>query len=33
MIPTNIVAGFMSAERKTLFEVIAVEREVVKVEF
>ena len=34
MIPTNIVAGFMNAERKTLFEVtVAVEREVVKVEF
>jgi len=34
MIPTNIVAGFMSAERKVMFEVTnAVEREVVKVEF
>jgi len=34
MIPTNIVAGFMNAERRTLFEVtVAVEREVVKVEF
>lgn len=34
MIPTNIVAGFMSAKRRTLFEVVdPVEREVVKVEF
>lgn len=34
MIPTNIVAGFMNAERRTLFEVVdAVQREVVKVEF
>ena len=34
MIPTNIVAAFMSAERKILFKVtIAAEREVVKVEF
>jgi LemA protein len=34
MIPTNIVAAFMSAERRILFQVtIAAEREVVKVEF
>jgi len=34
MIPTNFVAGFMNAERRTLFEItVAVEREVVKVEF
>lgn len=34
MIPTSIVAGFMSATRRDLFEVVdAVQRETVKVEF